>query len=148
MSMKQGDAVYQAVLNVCGVCDGAYVPTKEQRASVKQIIYEGFKSGAIVLSKNYDDKELMEYIPGLISNWLRKDKRLNGGVKYEAKNPGSRTGVTDPQLVAMRSLLATKSDPTERSEIQAFIDRRTAELKPAATPLNIDDLPEALKHLA
>ena len=67
----------------------------------------------------------------MLSNWLRKDKRLNGNVQYVAKNPGSRAGSTDPQIKAMRVLLSTQEDPTKRAEIQAFIDKRLAEIKPA-----------------
>ena len=149
MSMKQGDAVYQAMVNVCGPIEGKCEPSKEQRASVRQILFDGFKAGTIVLGKEYSDDQLNEYIPGLISNWLRKDKRLNGGVQYVPTNPGSRTGSTDPQVKAMRALLSTKTDPTERSEIQAFIDKRVAELKPSKTvELNVADLPTELQHLA
>lgn len=146
--MKQGDAVYQALVNVCGEFDGKCEPTKEQRASVKQILFDGFKAGSIVLNKEYTDEQLSEYIPGLISNWLRKDKRLNGGVQYVPTNPGSRTGSSDPQIKAMRALLTTKSDPSERAEIQGFIDARVATLKPAKTvELNVADLPTELQHL-
>lgn len=131
MSMKQKDAVYQAVVNVCGEQDGAYTPTKEQRAQVNAILFEGFRANEIAIDKTFDDAGLKQYVSGLQSNWLRKDSRLNGGVKYEAKNPGSRTGSTDPQIKAMRLLLSTKSDPSEVAEIQSFIDKRLAEIKPA-----------------
>ena len=147
--MKQGDEVYQALVNVCGPIDGKCEPTKEQRASVRQILFDGFKAGTIVLGKEYTDEQLNEYIPGLISNWLRKDKRLNGGVQYVPQNPGSRTGSSDPQIKAMRALLATKTDPSERAEIQSFIDARIAMLKPTKTvELNVADLPTELQHLA
>ena len=144
MSMKQGEAVYQAVVNVCDPVDGKYVPTSEQRASIRQVLYEGFKSGKIVLSKDYSDEELMKYIPGLISNWLRKDKRLNGGVKYEPTNPGSRTGSGDKRLVALRGLLSTVTDAVDRAEIEEAIATRVAELKPTVT-VSVADLPESLR---
>lgn len=145
--MKQKDAVYQAVMNVVGDFEGACQPTKDQRASINLILFEGFRAGKIELDREYTDSELKAYVSGLQSNWLRKDPRLNGGVKYEAKNPGSRTGSTDPQVKAMRILLSTKTDPTERAEIQAFIDKRLAELKPKTVTLNIDDVPAELRHL-
>ena len=129
--MKQKDAVYQAVINVCGEVDGAFNPTKEQRAEINNILFEGFRSGKIALDKEFDDAGLKVYVSGLQSNWLRKHPELNGGVKYTAKNPGSRTGSTDPQIKAMRILLSTKTDATERAEIQSFIDRRLSEIKPA-----------------
>ncbi len=147
--MKQKDAVRQALINVCGEQDGAFTPSKEQRAQVNQILFEGFKAGTIELSREYTDTELKAYVSGLQSNWLRKDKSLNGGVAYVAKNPGSRAGSTDPQVKAMRALLATKTDPSERAEIQAFIDKRVSEIKPAKTvTINVADLPAELQYLA
>ena len=149
MKMTQKEAVFQAVNNVCGAVDGAYAPFKEERAQINSILFEGFRSGKIELEKEYDDSGLKAYVSGLQSNWLRKDKRLNGGTQYVAKNPGSRAGSTDPQVKAMRLLLGTKTDAAERAEIQAFIDKRVAEIKPAKTvSINVDDLPESLKHLA
>lgn len=147
--MTQKEAVFSAIVNVCGTQDGAYHPTKEERASVNQILFEGFRSGTIELDREYSDSELRAYVSGLQSNWLRKDKRLNGGTQYVAKNPGSRAGSTDPQVKAMRALLATKTDASERAEIQAFIDKRVAEIKPAKTvTINVADLPAELQHLA
>ncbi len=130
--MSQKEAVFSAVTNVCGVQDGAYEPTKEQRASVNQILFEGFKSGGIEYAGTLpEDTKLKSYVSGLQSNWLRKDKRLNGDVQYVAKNPGSRAGSTDPQIKAMRVLLNTQEDPAKRAEIESFIARRLAEIKPS-----------------
>lgn len=148
--MTQKEAVFQAVTNVCGKRDGAYSPTKEERASVNNILVEGFQAGKI----NFDgelpaEKELKAYVSGLQSNWLRKDKRLNGNVQYTAKNPGSRAGSTDPQIKAMRLLLATKTDASEKEEIQSFIDKRLAEIKPTkSVAIDVSALPEELRHLA
>jgi hypothetical protein len=150
MKMTQKEAVFSAVINVCGTQDGAYTPSKEERAQVNNILFEGFKSGTIAFDGEVpEDSKLKAYVSGLQSNWLRKDKRLNGGVQYTAKNPGSRAGSTDPQIKAMRLLLQTKSEESERKEIQSFIDKRLAEIKPAkSVEINVNDLPEELKHLA
>jgi len=152
--MTQEEAVFQAITNVVGEQEGAYTPTKEQRAQVTEILVEGFKSGTIALKdtpanaeKLADDAKLRSYCSGLQSNWLRKDPRLNGGVKYVAKNPGSRAGSTDPQVKAMRTLLQTRVDLTkeDRAEIQGMIDARVAEIKPAKTvSLSIEQI-ELLK---
>ena len=147
--MTQKEAVFSAITNVCGPSDGAFTPSKEERAQVNQILFEGFRSGKIELDREYDDSGLKAYVSGLQSNWLRKDKRLNGGVAYVAKNPGSRAGSTDPQVKAMRQLLSTKTDPSERAEIQAFIDKRVSEIKPTkSVTINVADLPAELQHLA
>ena len=147
--LTQREAVFQALQNICGVSDEAYEPSKEQRASVNQVLFDGFRAGTIELSREYTDPQLKAYVSGLQSNWLRKDKRLNGNTAYVPKNPGSRTGSTDPQVKAMRALLASKTDPTERSEIQTFIDKRVSEIKPAkkAAEINFNDLPAELAHL-
>lgn len=126
--MSQKEAVFTAVTNVVGSFDGACTPTKEQRASINQVLCEGFKSGKIALDREFSDSDLKQYVSGLISNWLRKDTRLNGGEKYAAKNPGSRAGSTDPQLKAMRALLTTVSSSEEKAEIQGYIDARVSEI--------------------
>lgn len=144
----QKEAVYQAVVNVTGYTgEGACQPTREQRATVNMILFEGFRNGEIELDREYDDSELKAYVSGLQSNWLRKDKRLNGGVMYTPKNPGSRVGGGDAQLKALRTLQKMQTDPAKILEIQAFIDKRLAEIKPAATTVsvNVEDLPEELR---
>src|SRR5271155_807760 len=84
--MTQEEAVFQAITNVMGEQDGAYVPSKEERAQVTEILVESFKAGKIALKdtpsnaeKLADDSKLRGYCSGLQSNWLRKDPRLNGG---------------------------------------------------------------------
>lgn len=126
--MSQKEAVFQAVRNVCGEQDGAYTPSKEQRAQVNSILFEGFRSGGIELDREFSDTDLKSYVSGLQSNWLRKDKRLNGGVAYVAKNPGSRAGSGDPQLKAMRALLTTDISAEEKAEVQTYIDARISEI--------------------
>lgn len=147
--MSQKEAVFSAVTNVCTDFDGgAYTPTKEQRASVNQILFEGFRNGTIECEREYDDSGLKAYVSGLQSNWLRKDKRLNGGTQYVAKNPGSRAGSTDPQIKAMRVLLSTQEDPAKKAEIQTFIDARLAAIKPSkSVEIDVEALPEALRHM-
>ena len=128
--MKQSEAVYQALVHVVGSFDGVCTPTSEQRAQVNAILFSGFRAGTIDITREYDDKELKSYCSGLQSNWLRKDKRLNGGVKYVAQNPGSRSGCGDASVKAMKTLLSMTTDEADRSEIQKFIDARIAEIAP------------------
>ena len=147
MSMSQKEAVFRAVTVVTGFNgDGICAPTREQRAMINTILFEGFRKGEIELEREFTDQELKAYVSGLQSNWLRKDKRLNGGIKYEAKNPGSRAGVGDPQLKAMRALLAGLTDPAQRAEVQRYIDARVAELAAISAPqVDLSALPEALR---
>jgi hypothetical protein len=123
--------------------------TRELRAQVTAILVEGFNNGSISLDKTFESEaDLRTYCSGVTSNWLRKDSRLNGGTKYQAKNPGSRVGSSDPQLKAMRLLLSTKSDPAERDEIQAFIDARVAQVKASRKPVKSIDFSALPAELA
>ena len=127
--MNQKEAVFQAVVNVTGHSgDGAVNITPEQRKQVNHILFVGFRNGHIQLDREFDDAALKAYVSGLQSNWLRKDKRLNGGIKYEAKNPGSRQGSGDSQLKALKALLSTVATEEEKEEIQGYIDARMTEL--------------------
>ena len=145
--MNQKEAVFQVVINVTGFTgEGQCSPTKEQKQQIQLILIEGFKSGKIDLDRSYSDTELKSYVSGLLNNWLRKDKRLNGGTAYVAKNPGSRAGSGDAQLKAMRALLSTLTDESERAEVQQFIDARVEELKPKAAPIDLSALPTELRN--
>ena len=127
--MNQKEATYQAICNVTGhTGDGVLVISKEQRAQVNMILFEGFRAGTIQLDREFSDAELKGYVSGLQSNWIRKDGRLNGGVKYVAANPGSRAGSGDPQLKAMKTLLSTLTTDADKSEVQGYIDARIAEI--------------------
>lgn len=139
MKVSQKEAVFQAVVNVTGFKgEGTVEITKEQRGQVNTILFEGFRAGVIELDKEYSDADLKGYVSGLQSNWLRKDKRLNGGTAYIAKNPGSRAGSTDPQLKAMRGLMMTLTDENDKAEVQAHIDARVAELNATKVTKTID----------
>jgi hypothetical protein len=142
--MTQKEAVFVAITNICGVHDGAYTPTKEQRAQVNMVLFQGFRSEKIELERQFDDAELKSYVSGLQSNWLRKDKRLNGGTAYIAKNPGSRTGSIDPQIKAMRTLQSTLTTEADIAEVQVHIDARLAEMKPKKV-IDLSALPEELR---
>ena len=136
--MKQKDAVKQAIVSVCGEFEGAFTPTPEQLKQINMILFEGFKSGKISISVEKSDSDLKSYVSGLTSNWLRKDKELNGGVKYTAKNPGSRAGSSDPQLKALRTLITTVTTDEERAEVQSYIDARMTELNAAKQAKTVD----------
>jgi hypothetical protein len=137
---KQKEAVFAAVSSVLteagiSVTEGENFAThlnRELRAQVTNILVEGFNNSTIALEKSFENEaDLRTYCSGLTSNWLRKDPRMNGGMKYVAKNPGSRVGSADPTIKSMRTLLATRTDLSieDRAEIQACIDSRVAEVR-------------------
>ena len=105
-----------------------------QRAQINAILFEGFRNGSIQLEREFNDTELKAYVSGLQSNWLRKDTRLNGGTKYSAKNPGTRQGSGDAQLKAMRALLSTLTEESDKIEVQKHIDSRLAEIAKSKAP--------------
>lgn len=133
--ISQKDAVFNAVTQVLteagvtfdqGNTKVSDLMTREFRGQVNQILFEGFRAGTIEMNGEKDDKALRSYVSGLQTNWLNKDKRLNGNVSYVAKNPGSRVGGSDPQIKALRALMSTKTEQSEIDEIQTYIDDRLA----------------------
>jgi hypothetical protein len=150
MSMKQKDAVFNAIVALRGTptFTGAVELTSEERKSVSKTLFDGIKDSSITYEGDTSsDAKLTQYVSGLISNWLRKDSRLNGNTVYVPKNPGTRTGQGDDQMRAMRTLLNQTEDAEAREQIQAAIDERAKELRPKKT-INLDALPEKLRHLA
>lgn len=145
--MTQGEAVFQAVLKVVGEINGKVELTESQGAAVREHVVQAFLTGQTQHKSNPPEAELRKYVPGLINNWLRKDKRLNGGEKYQAKNPGSRTGSSDESLKAMKALLSVAPTDEARAEIEAAIEARKAELKPKVE-INVDALPAHLRSYA
>ena len=152
---SQKESVFQAVNTVLEQSDikinGANVAehmTRERRATVNAILFESFRAGGVELEKEYTDTELKAYVSGLQSNWIRKDKRLNGGVQYTAKNPGSRAGNGDTQLKNMRLLLQTLTPGTpDYKEVEVAIEERMEEIKVSkvkAKPIDFSALPASL----
>lgn len=142
--MKQRDAVYNAITSVlsdAGVHfeDGTDVSpllTKELRGKVHAIVSEGFTSGTIEFeqtpanqAKLSNEAKLNAYVSGLISNWVRKDKRFNGNVAYVAKNPGSRMGSSDDQLKTLRQLRKQFAGTEKEAIISEQIEKRVSELR-------------------
>lgn len=136
---NQKEAVFQAVCNVTGFNgEGVCKPSKEQRAQINMILFEGIKAGTIEMDTEKSDSDLKGYVSGLTSNWLRKDVRLNGGVKYTAKNPGSRAGSNDPELAALRKLFGTLEKEEDKIEVQGYIDARMAKISAEKQAKTVD----------
>ncbi len=146
--MNQRDAVFAAVCSVLGGVPQGQVELKgEQKKAVHEAVVVGFLTGQIELKGDRSPEWIAKYVPGLVNNWVRKDKRLNGNTEYVAKNPGSRSGAGDEMLKNLRALLAVNPDPKARKEIQSAIDKRMEELKPKLS-IDINNLPEHLRQFA
>lgn len=97
---------------------------------------------------------LSKYWSGTLSNWLRKDERLNGGEEYKIKNPGSRTGARDPQIQALKALLQrvqATGDEQNTAKVKEALEKRKAELAAEKVKqqveINSELLPESLRHM-
>ena len=147
MKVNQKTAVFQAIIMVLEAAgiefqEGSNVAehmTKERRGEVNAILFKGFRAGDIELDREYSDSDLKAYVSGLQSNWIRKDKRLNGNTTYVAKNPGSRAGSGDSQLKNMKLLLATLTPNTpDYTEVEQAIIARTAEVAATKKTVVVD----------
>jgi hypothetical protein len=161
--MKQSQAVYQATVSVFeqhGISfeDGINVAdhiSKDMRAAICGIVTEGFRSGEVELkdtpankAKLADESELKKYVSGLVNNWHRKDTRMNGGDQYQPKNPGSRTGQSDPEIKQLRLLLKSGQLSAEQTDIvQSRLDEKLAEIAATKAKVEVDfsALPAELK---
>lgn len=153
---NQKEAVYEAVKQVFGGTvefesgmDISSIINSEQRKFAVDALVQGFKDGEIVLFTEFPSEQaLRTYCTGLLSNWLRKDTRLNGGGKYAPKHPGRGRAPADAQIKALQALMAQVKDPTEKKEIQQYIDARRTEIGAQASVIknvDIEALPPGLR---
>jgi len=149
--LSQKDAVFNAITEVIGETrtEETTTPltlTKDQKASVREILIEGFENDEIEIKNGQED--IKKYVNGLLNNWMRKDKRFNGNVSYKAKNPGSRVGQGDAIVKNLRLLLKTDVNDEAKIEINQAIQDRLAELKPEKkVDIDASVIPEHLQHL-
>lgn len=155
--LSQKEAVFNAVQQVCNEHGKSfeegqkYDLSKSEREQVVEIVMAGFENGEVELKS--EQENLKSYTGGLVSNWLRKDKRLNGGTTYTPANPGSRTGQSDPEVKNMRILLGTLPEGSDEAvAVQQAIDTRIAEIKAEKAKSKAKDIdpsfiPAELQHL-
>ncbi len=127
--MNQREAVFTFVSEVTNVEQGVKIElSTEERKQVIAMLVAGFEAEEISLKSEQNDIE--KYSKSLLANWLKKDKRLNGGVDHVIKNPGSRAGSGDEQVRTLRALKKETTDPTRITKIDEMIQARLAEIKP------------------
>lgn len=159
--MKQSEAILKytnEVLEAEGIeftegTDVAKVANGDVRKQVTDLVTEGILSEEIDFSDKarakYDtEAKVRSYVTGLISNWWKKNPKLNGGTTYKPKNPGSRTGNGDKMMKELKKAAKVYADdPTKLASINEFIEERRAELiaqKKKDIEINFDVLPEGL----
>jgi len=120
--MKQKDAVYSA-----------FTTTNGDKKAMTELLVTQFNEGLVDLSS--PQKDIKKYVIGLINNWMRKDTRLNGGIKYEIKNKGIRSGSSDPVVKNLKALLVQDGITDEQKiAIQSEIDKRIVASKVVKKP--------------
>ena len=148
--LSQKESVYKTVTNVMGKQEGAYQPTPKEKLQIIEIISTGIMQGEIAFSEEaklkYDTPDKVKsYTSGMVSNHLRKDTRLNGGTKYQIKNPGSRAGTSDPEIKAMRALIKSGTlNPAQLSIVQERLDAKLAEIKANKVEIDLSAIPADL----
>jgi hypothetical protein len=155
--MSQKQSVFVAVCDVLNEpnINREVELTKEQRGEVINLVTDSIVEGETEFSAEakakYHSRDLVKgYVNGMVGNWLRKDLRLNGGSKYQTKNPGSRAGSGDEVLKNLKALKATLTDKEHLEAVDAEIAKRTEEIaaaKAKTVTINVDKIPEALRHL-
>ena len=166
--LSQVNAVYQAVTNVLkeneiefrdGEVNVGSILSKDMKTAVIGMLMNGFREGLIELkdtesnkAKLADEGELRVYVRGLVDNWLRKDKRLNGGMTYTAKNPGSKghlkyaTEEEKLQIKTMRHILKEiGEDKDVRDHLNDLESRIRARAPKAESKVDLSVLPENLR---
>ena len=156
MSISQKDGVYNCIEAYCAENrkefeDGmkCELDTSARKAVIGMLI-AATNAGVLEVKSPKARSDLNLYWNGTLSNWLRKDKRLNGNVKHEIKNPGSRQGAGDKQLKALKQLLSKVKGTEHEVEVQGHIDTRMSELEVIkAKEVEIDgsQIPDELLHL-
>ena len=134
MSLKQVQAVINAVTDVLGddftpsSTNVLSVITKEQKASVREAVFNGIVDGEVVYNGDVSDETaLRRYVNGMVDNHLRKSKVLNGGNTYKSTGGGSKR---DPKLRELNKMLKTFEPGTENYvQVQQHINARTQQLQ-------------------
>jgi len=167
MALNQREATFQAIIDVLNNSGVTFTPgeevksvlTSEHKKKVRQILVSGFKDGSITstpefMSKMSTDADLSKYASGLISNWVKKDTRLNGNKKPQSVSGGNSTriGNGDSQVKELKKLLkATAGTDSEQEVVDALNERlsqlKTSKVSKSKNSINTDSVPENLRHL-
>lgn len=155
--MNQRDATCNALISVLadrgvnyeenGPTPISDVLTADDKATVRSILFTQFRAGKIDYKNSVpsDDKVLMNYISGLVNNWIRKAPEFNCNTVYHAKNPGSRQGSGDEMIKEMKKLLSVTTDAEAKAVIAEAIAARQAEIKPTTVTVDVSKIPEHLR---
>ena len=131
--------------------------TKDDKRRVAELVADGMLRNEVELSpearaKYAGTKEglISKYVMGMVTNWWNKSKELNGGVKYETKNPGTRAGSGDEILKELRELrkhLVSVDNTEGVAKVDQAISDRLTQIAPKPKEINTNLIPEHLRDL-
>ena len=97
------------------------------------MIATSIQAGRVVMGQKamikYSATDSMaEYATSLLSNWMRKDIRLNGGTVHKIKKPGARQLDKDSTIKQLRLMRKKLLDEKEKNLVDLEISRRIGQL--------------------
>jgi len=164
--ISQCQAVIDAVSTILGdtfvegETNAKKVLTSEQLSSVADEVTNGIMGGTVSFGKaTEDEKSVRNYVVSMISNHLRKSKKLNGGTAYNPSSTGR--GSRDMILGNLQKLIKNYEEGTDEftKVAEAIIERKStlvAERSARAdarkkqkmiNDINFDELPADLKDI-
>lgn len=139
MTVSQTQAIVNALHNLVEFTDYQSQPviiTSEQKRQIASGVMQMMIDGEVALSDaararhikpDGCTKSLFKYVRSTVDDTLRKNKKVNGNIKFTNKNPGSRTDETMKNLLALQSTYEANSE--EYKTVGEAIEKRAAELK-------------------
>jgi hypothetical protein len=134
--LSQKDAVVNFVEQVLGTrftkgeTNVKEIITKDELSQVKDLIFNGILAGEISYSKGVGDHaELKRYISGMVQNYFRKSKDLNGGVAYSADPSKSKKDETLSSLKKLHAQYENEGDSEKAESVLEAIQSREVELQ-------------------
>lgn len=148
MLLSQKDAVYQATqavledrnLNLEDSQDIREVIGEDMdaRRQIRDLVLKALQDGQVALgeTKSGDPGSMRAYATGLISNWFRKDRRLNGGHRYVPQihkseyrtNAARQNSSNDDRIVRFHAALDVAETDELKELLQEAIDDREDEI--------------------
>lgn len=148
--LNQKDACYKVITSMVEVVDSKATMTREQISEAAEKLTAMTIAGEVEVKSQQDD--LPKYWRGTVRNWLRRDTRLNGGVKDEPKF--KRGPKESKEIKATKAFIAKlEQDPEQNAErlerANSVLEKLLAEAakEKAKKAYDVNDLPEELQAL-
>lgn len=127
--MNQKDAVYLAIRQLKPTevdSDRPVKLTKQEKKIVEAKLFDGFRKGRIQYNNELpSDDKLALYVSGLVSNWLRKDRRLNGDTQYVPRRPRTASTLKHlPESLSNEDIKTIKKMTAPGEEVTVYVVRR------------------------